>query len=328
MGIIDVENLTKVYHTKEKQPGIIASIKSLFSEYETYSTAVDDISFNINEGEIIGVLGPNGAGKTTTLKMLSGLLYPTEGKIEVCGYVPWKRENEFKKKIGMVAGQKSQLMWDLSAMDSFLWLREIYAVQKEVFKKIITDLADILEVGEKLNVQIRHLSFGQRMKMELIASLLHSPKVLFLDEPTIGLDITTQKNIHNFFRIHNKEDGTTILLTSHNMNDIEKMCKRVILIVNGKVSYDGDIKNISQQYGNYKIISVTLNSSQINIKDFGEDVELLSEQGCNYLLRVPRSLFQNVASKLWAEYDVFDLNVQEPDISEIIGKLFSESKGI
>lgn len=326
MAIIDIENLTKIYHVKKKKPGFMEAVKSLFAQNETFCTAVDDISFSINEGEIVGVLGPNGAGKTTTLKMLSGLLYPSQGKIEVNGYIPWKRENGFKKQIGMVTGQKNQLMWDLSAMDSFLWLKAIYDIPNETFKKTISDLADVLDIEEKLNVQLRHLSFGQRMKLELIACLLHSPKVLFLDEPTIGLDITTQNRIHCFLKQHNREHNTTILLTSHNMMDIEEMCKRVIVINHGKVSHDGDVKNLAQEYCNYKIIDVNLNSNQIELEKFGDDVELINREEQSYLLRVHRSKYQKVASKLWAEYDVSDLNIQDPDISEIIKMLFLETE--
>ncbi|MDO8639697.1 MAG: ATP-binding cassette domain-containing protein, partial [bacterium] len=256
MPVISISNLSKHYEVHKKEPGLSGSLKSLFArKYETIK-AVDEISFEINEGELVGFIGPNGAGKTTTLKCLSGLLYPTKGKISVLGFTPFDRKKEFLKQISLIMGQKNQLWWDLPAVDTFLLNKEIYEIPNNQYKKILDELLVLLEVTDLIKVPVKKLSLGQRMKMELIAALLHSPKVLFLDEPTIGLDVVMQKKLREFIREYNKRYKATIILTSHYMGDVEELCKRVIVINYGKIIFDGEISNLVKQYAPYKLITV------------------------------------------------------------------------
>ncbi len=321
MNIVEVKDLTKIYRTKKKQPGLAAAIKSLFAADDAYTTALEKVSFSVTEGEIFGVLGANGAGKTTIFKTLSGVLYPSEGHISVCGYTPWLRENEFKKQIGMVTGQKNQLIWDLTPMDSFLWLKKIYQIPNKQFDKTLENLSQILDIEEKLNTQIRRLSFGQRMKTEFIACILHGPKIIFLDEPTIGLDVVTQNRLHSFIKEYNKSAGTTILLTSHNMKDIEKLCSKVIILSRGKIIYNGSISGIIEKYSDEKILTFRLNSGELCHSDLMKYVELSDEEMNTYIFRVPRDSYKQVASFIWSNYDVADLNVKDIEIDEVIERL-------
>lgn len=323
--MIKVNNLTKIYRTKEKKPGLLAAVKTLVKDEQIYSLAVDRLTFSIEAGELVGILGPNGAGKTTLLKMLSGLLYPTNGYATVFGHVPWYREEEYKKNITMIMGQKGQLMWDLSAMNSFLWIKEIYGINNKKFNETVDELTSVLGVEKQLDTQIRRLSFGQRMKMEIIASLLHEPKVLYLDEPTIGLDVIAQQNIHSFIKKYNKEKGTTILLTSHNLIDIEKLCDRVIVITQGKIYYDGKLNDLIKRYCKYKIMSIQLSTGELNINELGNKIELIERSGLNYKLHVTRENCHDIASMIWSKYNVVDLNLEDPPISEVIEKIFTEA---
>ena len=257
MPIIEVKNLTKKYEYYKKAPGLLASMKSLFHREKLYTEAVKNISFTVEEGELVGFLGPNGAGKTTTLKMLSGILYPTSGEAKVLGHVPWKREKKYQKQFAIVMGQKNQLWWDLPAMDSFILNKEIYEVPDAQFKKTVDGLAELLEIKDILDVQVRKLSLGQRMKCELIAALLHQPKVLFLDEPTIGLDVVSQQKMREFIKTYNEQKKTTILLTSHYMEDVKALCKRVIIIDHGEIRYDGALSALIDKYVDHKVITVT-----------------------------------------------------------------------
>src|SRR3989338_9575080 len=235
MAVIKVDKLCKYYQVHQKEPGLTGSLKSLFARKYYDVKAVDDISFEIEEGELIGFIGPNGAGKTTTLKTLSGLLYPTSGEVSVLGYTPWKRQPEFQKQFALVMGQKNQLWWDLPAIESFILNKEIYEVPAEKYQKTLDELVDLLEVRDILKIQVRKLSLGQRMKMELIAALIHSPKILFLDEPTIGLDVVMQKKMRDFIKEYNRRFKATIILTSHYMDDVKELCERVIIIDHGKL---------------------------------------------------------------------------------------------
>lgn len=245
---IEVKNLSKTYEYYKKQPGLLASVKGLFSREKLYTEAVKEINFNIEEGELVGFLGPNGAGKTTTLKILSGILYPSGGEAKVLGHIPWKRQKEYQKQFALVMGQKNQLWWDLPAMESFVLNKEIYEVPDKEFKENLEELTELLDVKDILDVQVRKLSLGQRMKCELIAALLHKPKVLFLDEPTIGLDVVAQKNIRDFIKKYNKEEKTTIILTSHYMEDISQLCQRIIIIDLGRIVYDGRLDDLMKKY--------------------------------------------------------------------------------
>lgn len=263
--IISVKNVSKVYKLLKKEPGFLGSIKTLVSRKYEKKIAVDDISFSIEEGDIIGFIGPNGAGKTTTIKMLSGIIHPSSGDILVIGFTPKKLQNAFKKQFAITMGQKSQLWWDIPALDSFQLLKEIYELSDDTFKNILTELTELLDVTHILNTPLRNLSLGERMKMEIIGSLLHSPKVLFLDEPTIGLDVSSRRRIREFLKYINKEKKTTIILTSHYLEDIEQLCNRIIAINKGKIIYDGPLKEIPTDSLKYKQASLSFDDAIENL---------------------------------------------------------------
>ncbi|MEO8581298.1 MAG: ABC transporter ATP-binding protein [Patescibacteria group bacterium] len=325
MSLISVKNLKKYYKVYKKEPGLWGSIKSLWHrEYEEVK-AVDDVSFEIEQGEIVGFIGQNGAGKTTTLKVLSGLLFPTGGSVSVLGFNPWERKPEFQKQFALVMGQKNQLWWDLPAMESFLLNKAIYEVPDAQFKKTLDKLVTLLDVKDVLNIQVRKLSLGQRMKCELIAALLHSPKVLFLDEPTIGLDVVMQKVLRDFIRDYNKEFGATIILTSHYMDDVKELCKRAIIIDHGHKIFDGKLQDIIDTYARNKIISVVLSEkvSREKLEKFGE---LKSYEDPQATLLVPRKKAAEVAGRMIAELPVEDVNIEEPPIEAIIREVFQTGK--
>ncbi|MBP6883269.1 MAG: ABC transporter ATP-binding protein [Microgenomates group bacterium] len=248
MPIIDVKNLSKSFKIYKKEPGLSGALKSLFSRKYEDKMAVNDVSFTIEEGELIGFIGPNGAGKTTTLKMLSGLLYPSSGSVSVLDQTPFDRKKDFLKQISLVMGQKNQLWWDLPAMDTFLLNKEIYEISDTDFKERVEELSELLDVKEIMHVQVRKLSLGQRMKCELMAALLHRPKILFLDEPTIGLDVVVQEKLRDFIKDYNLKYKATILLTSHYMRDVKHLCKRVVVINYGEIIYDGDLDRLMTEY--------------------------------------------------------------------------------
>lgn len=322
MRNIRVRGLKKYYRVYEKQPGFIGSLRSLIHRKYHDAKAVDDISFDIEEGELIGFIGPNGAGKTTTLKCLAGLLYPTAGKISVLGHTPFKREDLFLKHIALVMGQKNQLWWDLPAVESFLLNKEIYQIPEKRFNDMLEELSTLLEVTDVLNVQVRKLSLGQRMKCELIAALLHNPKVLFLDEPTIGLDVIMQKKLRDFVKEYNRKYHSTILLTSHYMDDVKELCKRVIIIDHGKILYDGSLESIVIKYAPNKLLSVIL-SKKVDKSDLEKLGKITDYSMPKVTLSVPRQDSNKVAAKLLEKFPVKDLNIEEPDIEEIIRDVFS-----
>lgn len=325
--IIKVENLSKTYEYYKKQPGMWASAKGLFHREKLQKKAVQNINFEISEGELVGFLGPNGAGKTTTLKMLSGIMFPTEGKAKVLGYVPWKRETAYQKQFALVMGQKNQLWWDLPAMESFILNKEIYEVSDEDFKNNLDELVEILDIKDVLHVQVRKLSLGQRMKCELVAALLHKPRVLFLDEPTIGLDVVAQKNIRDFIKEYNLKYKTTILLTSHYMEDVRELCKRVIIIEEGKIVYDGELAKLIEKYAPFKIVTVTFNEGGVKegeVKIFGEinkfDAHRVSFQ-------VKREMAKDMAREiLSSDLPVDDILIDEVDISDVVRQIFGNRK--
>lgn len=325
MAVINVSHLSKYYQVHQKEPGLSGSIKSLFNRKYYDVKAVDDVSFEIGEGELIGFIGPNGAGKTTTLKTLSGLLYPTYGEVSVLGYIPWKRQPEFQKQFALVMGQKNQLWWDLPAIESFILNKEIYEVPDAQYKQTLGELSELLEVKDLLKVQVRKLSLGERMKMELIAALIHSPKVLFLDEPTIGLDVVAQKKMRDFIKIYNLKFKSTIILTSHYMDDVKELCKRVIIIDKGKAVFDGQLDEIVKKYADHKLISVVLEKELDrrhleNLEKLGGIKEFSFPK---LVLKVPRENSNKVASKLLQSYPVADLNIEESQIEDIIREVFT-----
>ena len=329
MSIISVKNLKKYYSVYQKEPGFLGSIKSILQRNHTEVRAVDGISFEINEGELVGFIGPNGAGKTTTLKVLSGLLYPTSGQAHVLDYEPFKRKPEFQKQFSLVMGQKNQLWWDLPPWESFILNKEIYEVSDEQFNTVLNELADMLEVADILKVQVRKLSLGQRMKCELIAALLHSPKVLFLDEPTIGLDVLAQKKMRDFLKGYNKKFNATIILTSHYMGDVKELCKRVIIIDQGKILYDGLLEKLQEKFAPHKVIEVDFDiseSSFVNEKELSNIGQVKEFDGIHALIHVPGKEAAKRASKLLDLFPVKDLTIEEPPIEDIIREVFNKSE--
>ena len=321
MNTIEVENLTKYFRIYQKEPGVVGSLKSLFSRKHFDSKAVDDISFEIEEGELIGFIGPNGAGKTTTLKCLSGLLHPTSGEVSVLGFQPFDRKNEFLRQISLVMGQKNTLWWDLPPIESFLLNKEIYKVNDSDFKKNIDNLVTLLDVKDILNVQVRKLSLGQRMKCELICSLIHSPKVLFLDEPTIGLDVVMQKNLRKFIKEYNKNFKSTIILTSHYMTDVEELCKRVIVINHGKIIYDGSLEKIVKKYAKNKLISVIFRE-RVDKQKLQKLGKVKKYEETKVKLAVPVEKSNYIAAQILKDYQVEDITIEDPDIDTIISYIF------
>lgn len=319
--IIQAENLVKHYTQFKKDPGLAGTIRSLFKrEYFTVK-AVDDISFSIEEGEFVGFIGPNGAGKTTTLKCLSGLLYPTDGKLEVLGYTPFDRRKSFLKQIALVMGQKNQLWWDLPASDTFSLNKEIYEISDDAYKKTIAELADMLDLHDVMDIQVRKLSLGQRMKCGLVASLMHSPRVLFLDEPTIGLDVTMQKRMRDFFRDFNEKYCTTVILTSHYMEDVRELCKRVIIIDNGKIIYDGELGKIVKKYIKDKHVSLRFLKSveRADVEKYGTVVDFT---GDSVTLSVPRNEVPRVTANILKTLPVDDMDIREVDLDDVIRLIF------
>src|SRR5262252_2839526 len=256
MAAIEVTQLTKTFRTYKKQPGFGGAVRGLFRRKYEQTQAVKDVSFQIEPGELVGFLGPNGAGKTTTLKMLAGLLYPTDGSARVLDYVPWEREDGYRRQFALLLGQKNQLWWDLPARESLDLNAKIYGIPDDVLERTVTEMTELLAVRDKLNVAVRELSLGERMKMELIASLLHRPKILFLDEPTIGLDVVSQKTVRQFLREHNAKNKTTILLTSHYMTDIQELCQRVIIIDHGTIFFDGRLSDVVDRFADSKLVTI------------------------------------------------------------------------
>ncbi len=326
-SIIEVKNLKKYYKQHKKEPGLKGSIKALFKRKYFTIKAVDDISFNIDEGEMVGFIGPNGAGKTTTLKVLSGLLYPTEGEAKVLGYIPHKRQAEYQKQFSLVMGQKNQLWWDLPAIESFILNKEIYEVPDEKYKKTVNELAKLLDVKDVLKVQVRKLSLGQRMKCELIAALLHSPKVLFLDEPTIGLDVVMQKKIREFFKEYNKLYKTTVILTSHYMDDVKELCHRIIMINKGKIVYDGELDKIIKKYAKNKYITMVF-LKEVDKKDLSKYGKVIKYEPLQATISVSRHVTPHIASEVLKKLPVDDLDIAETELEDIIRDLFQTKKGI
>ncbi|MCA9376373.1 ABC transporter ATP-binding protein [Candidatus Nomurabacteria bacterium] len=318
---ISVFNLTKNFKQYKKQPGLLGSVRSLFHRESYDIEAVKNISFDIEQGELVGFIGPNGAGKTTTLKCLSGLLYPTDGVVNVLGYTPWDRKRDFLKQISLVMGQKNQLWWDLPAIDSFLLNKEIYEIPEDVFRERLSKLVELLEIEDIIEVQVRKLSLGQRMKCELIAALLHAPKVLFLDEPTIGLDVLMQKKLRGFFKEFNQEFKTTIILTSHYMEDVKELCKRVIMIDKGELVYDGGLDKLVKKYATNKNISfvVTKKVNRSDLKKYGQIIEYSNHQ---VIISVPRDDISKVSTSILQSMPIEDLEIREMALDEVIRGVF------
>ncbi len=321
--MIEVSHLTRIFRTYKKQPGFWGGVKGLFNRKFDETAAAKDISFSIAEGEFVGFLGPNGAGKTTTLKMLSGLIFPTSGTARVAGFDPTKRENAYRRIFALVLGQKNQLWWDLPAIESFSLLRAIYGLDEAAYKATLDELVALLGVNEKLNVMVRELSLGARMKMELIAALIHRPKVLFLDEPTIGLDVVSQRAVRLFLRDYNRRHKTTIVLTSHYMADIKELCERVIVIHKGSKIYDGALDRLEAGSDSKKkivrFVPKDANFPETWRSSFGDTVR--SDDG-TFTLRVPSDDVVAVAQEVLATGPVADITIEDVPLEDIIAELF------
>ncbi len=325
MPIIFVNHLSKHFQVHQKEPGLVGSVKSLFSrKYETRK-AIDDISFKINEGELVGFIGPNGAGKTTTLKCLSGLLYPTGGKISVLDFNPYNRKPEFLKQIALVMGQKNQLWWDLPALDTFILNKEIYGIPNEQYAAVLEELTKLMDAKDIIKVPVKKLSLGQRMKMELMASLIHSPKVLFLDEPTIGLDTLMQRKLREFIKEYNTHFKATIILTSHYMQDVEQLCKRVIIINFGKIIFDGQLSSLVEKYAPYKKVKVIF-KEYADPKKIDELGEIDKFEYPELILNVPNDKTNSVASAILNNFQVEDITIEDPQIEDVIAKVYTQQK--
>jgi ABC-2 type transport system ATP-binding protein len=324
MPAIEVTGLTKTFRTYKKQSGFRGAVSGLFRRKYEQTVAVKDVSFKVEPGELVGFLGPNGAGKTTTLKMLSGLLYPTSGSARVLGYVPWERDDGYRRQFALLLGQKNQLWWDLPARESFELNAKIYGLSRAAFESTVAEMSELLSVRDKLNVSVRELSLGERTKMELIASLLHQPSILFLDEPTIGLDVVSQKTVREFLRAHNAKHRTTILLTSHYMADIQELCQRVIIIDHGTIFFDGRLDEIVDRFADSKLITIQCEPaarySAASLARYGEVAE---QAPGSVQLRVKRDRVISVCKALLDELPVTDIDIQEVPIEEVIRRIFA-----
>src|SRR5262245_35897936 len=323
MPIIEVHGLTKVYRVAQKAPGLLGSLRALVRRTYKEVHAVEDVSFMIEPGEVVGFLGPNGAGKTTTLKMLSGLIYPTSGTAQVLGYVPWERHDSFRRRFSLVMGQKNQLWWDLPASDSFNLHREIYSLPREAFERTLAELTELFGVAELTRQPVRELSLGERMKMELIAALLHQPQLLLLDEPTIGLDVVAQVAIQRCLKEYNQSRGVTLLLTSHYMRDVEALCPRVLVIAHGRVIYDGALSGITEKFGRHKQVRLQFAGEEAprDLGLFGE-VEV---SGPVAELKVERGRVAEALAAILDRYTVVDMSVQDPPLEQVIARVFHEA---
>ena len=317
MSMILVEHLRKEFSYYRKATGLKGSLHNLFHRETLVKEAVRDVSFSVEEGEMIALLGPNGAGKTTTLKMLSGILHPTAGRVEVDGFLPWERKDAFKRRISIVMGQKNQLWWDLPASDSFYLNKCIFGVEESSYRQTVEELADLLDVRELMNVQVRRLSLGERMKMEILAALIHRPKILFLDEPTIGLDILSQQRIREFLKEYNEKSRTTVILTSHNMADVKALCRRAVIINQGQLVYDGSLNDVNRVLGDRRLLSVKL-AGPVQAESLRRFGRVREQEETRAVLELSGSRVRETIGAMFAELPVEDFTVTEVPLEESI----------
>jgi len=322
MPQIEADELSKTYRVPVREGGMKAALASLFRRKYTAVTAVDRVSVRIDEGEVIGFLGPNGAGKTTLLKILTGLLHPTAGTAKVLGHTPWERDARYLSRISLVMGQRSQLEWDLPVMDSFLLHLAVYRVDKAQGKSAMDELVQLLDLEQLLKKPVRTLSLGERMKCELCVSLLHRPAVLFLDEPTLGVDVTMQARIRQFIADYNRKLGATIILTSHYMADVTALCRRIVIIDKGKLLFDGPLTELSTRIAPFKVIAIDL-TRDLDGYDFAPVGQVMEKEARKVTLRVPKDRAAIVAGKLLADLPVLDLTIEEPPIEDVIQRVFA-----
>jgi ABC-2 type transport system ATP-binding protein len=321
MAIIELDNLAKSYRVYQKQEGLWGSLRGLIRRRHREVRAVRGISLQVEPGEFVAFLGPNGAGKTTTLKLLSGVIYPSSGTARVMGYVPWNRDNAFRRRFALVMGQKNQLWWDLPAQESFRLHQQIYRIEPSAYERTRDELTELLSVRDLLQQPVRELSLGERMKMELIAALLHSPEVLFLDEPTIGLDVIAQHNIQQFLKHYQRERHITILLTSHYMKDVAALCQRVVIISQGQIQYDGSLGGIIDSFSGHKVVTLEFSATQppTDLSRFGQVVESKPRRA---KLRIDRTQIAKTLASILSEHAVDDLVVEDPPLEEVIAAVF------
>ena len=325
--MIQVDRICKTFTVYKKAPGLVGSLKSLVKREQVEKHAVKDVSFRVDEGEIVGLLGANGAGKTTLTKMLAGIIHPSGGDAQVLGFRPWERDDRLRRQIALIMGQKAQLWWDLPAADSFLLLQEIYRIPEATYRDNLAYLASVLGIEQELNVQLRRLSLGERMKMELIAALLHGPRVVYLDEPTIGLDLTAQRAIRDFILAYREEHRPAMLLTSHYMEDIQRLCERILILRDGELVYDGSLARVVEQYATHKVVTAHLRRdgrpcpTAQAVGDLGEVVAVDADA---VKIRVPRGAVADAAGALLNRCSVADLLIEEPDVGEIIERILTD----
>jgi len=322
MSVIEVRGLAKSFRVYKKEPGFAGAVRGLFHRKFEQTLAVDHVSFQVEEGELVGFLGPNGAGKTTTLKMLAGLLYPTEGTARVLDFTPWERKDGYRRQFALLLGQKNQLWWDLPARESLELNARIYGIPREEALKRTMELTELMTVRDKLDVMVRELSLGERMKMELIAALLHQPRVLFLDEPTIGLDVVSQKAVRDFLREHNTRHKTTILLTSHYMADIQELCRRVIIIDKGRIFFDGLLSEIIDRFADSKIVSIS-SLTGFGAFDPGAYGEVIQRSANRIQLKIKRDRVIASCKRLLDELPIEDIDIKEVPIEDVIRQIFA-----
>jgi ABC-2 type transport system ATP-binding protein len=324
MAVIELRRLSKTYRVYQKSEGLWAAVRGLFRRQFKEVAAVREISLDVQQGEFVAFLGPNGAGKTTTLKLLSGVITPTSGEARVLGYVPWKRDNAYRRRFALVMGQKNQLWWDLPAQESFRLHQQIYGIEPRQFERTRDELLDLLDVRDLVRQPVRELSLGERMKMELIAALLHSPEVLFLDEPTIGLDVVAQHNVQSFLRHYQEERKITILLTSHYMKDVAALCRRVVIIAKGTIIYDGSLSGIIDRFSTHKIISLLFADEHVpgDLARYGDVIEHHPPKA---KLRVPRAVVSDLLAAILRDHPVEDVSVEDLPLEQVIAELFSQA---
>jgi ABC-2 type transport system ATP-binding protein len=324
-SIIAISQLSKYYRVPEREGGLRASLASLIKRRYRDVRAVDGISFTIEAGEVVGFLGPNGAGKTTTLKMLSGLLHPSSGEVRVMGFEPRQRSHDYLRQITLVMGNRNQLTWDLPALDSFDLQRAVYGIPEEEFRRTRDEFIELLDLKDLVTKPVRNLSLGERMKMEIVAALLHKPKVLFLDEPTIGLDVTMQRRIRAFVAEYNRRHNATVLLTSHYMADVEALCRRVIVIHHGRILFDGDLGKLKAQFSSYKTLSLSMQNPEADLSKYGD---VIGREDGRVTLRVPKAQTSQVTARLLSELQVDDLTVEDTPVDDVIDQVFSQKEGV
>lgn len=324
MPAVRVADLRKTFKVPVRDPGLGAALRSLVNRKYRQVPAVDGVSFEIAHGEVVGFLGPNGAGKTTTLKLLSGLLHPTGGAVRVLDHPPHRRERDYLRRIALVMGNRNQLQWDIPAADSFELNRAIYRLPWREFRRNRDELVELLELAELIRKPVRNLSLGERMRVELAASLLHRPEVLFLDEPTLGLDVSMQRRLREFVAAYNRQHQATVLLTSHYMADVEALCERVIIIHHGQIRYDGRLAALAERFAAHRELRVTLGDPTVDVSGYGE---VVTRDGDRVTLRVPKARAPELTARLLAEHTVLDLTVEEPPIEDVIDQVFTAGVG-